>query len=188
MVNIDWSKANRHKRGDGHIQLRKTVDGKHYYKDEHVYVWELYNGEKPKGYNIHHIDENPSNNDISNLELLSFSGHKRRHSGHILKDGAWWKPCGMCGVLKEEQKDFYLTTAKGQSKYFSICKQCDRERSTEYRNNMIANDLELFVARRKNNNGKYYSKNKDNPNYLARKKATQIRYLEKKKRLLNSGE
>jgi hypothetical protein len=34
----------------------------------HRYVWIKYNGEIPKGYSVHHIDENKENNDIMNLK------------------------------------------------------------------------------------------------------------------------
>lgn len=46
----------------------------------HVYVWETENGKKaPKGYDVHHIDEDKSNNDISNLVLLSRKEHRATH-------------------------------------------------------------------------------------------------------------
>lgn len=46
----------------------------------HRYVWEFYNGEIPEGYQIHHIDKDKSNNDISNLELIPVSEHAKLHS------------------------------------------------------------------------------------------------------------
>ena len=46
----------------------------------HRYVWEYYNGEIPKGYHIHHIDRDKSNNDISNLQLIAESEHCKLHS------------------------------------------------------------------------------------------------------------
>lgn len=45
----------------------------------HNYVWELNNGKIPKGYEIHHIDLNKTNNDISNLMLLTPSEHSKLH-------------------------------------------------------------------------------------------------------------
>lgn len=45
----------------------------------HVYVWISHNGEIPKGYHVHHKDENKANNDISNLELLSTKDHLSLH-------------------------------------------------------------------------------------------------------------
>ncbi|MFT0800363.1 HNH endonuclease signature motif containing protein [Bacillus swezeyi] len=46
----------------------------------HRYVWEYYNGEIPKGYHVHHIDHDKSNNDISNLTILKASDHTSLHS------------------------------------------------------------------------------------------------------------
>lgn len=46
----------------------------------HRYVWEFYNGQIPKGYDVHHKDHNVDNNDISNLELLSRAEHAKRHA------------------------------------------------------------------------------------------------------------
>lgn len=46
----------------------------------HRYVWEFYNGKIPVGYEVHHIDHNVDNNDISNLKLLTRAEHQRIHS------------------------------------------------------------------------------------------------------------
>ena len=46
----------------------------------HQYVWIKHNGEIPKGYHIHHLDGDVSNNDISNLALMSPSAHSSHHA------------------------------------------------------------------------------------------------------------
>lgn len=46
------------------------------------YVWEFYNGEISKGYHVHHIDGDKSNNKIENLECIIGSSHL---SGHMNK-------------------------------------------------------------------------------------------------------
>lgn len=45
----------------------------------HHYVWEKYKGKRRKGYHIHHIDGNTSNNAIDNLEELSVKEHMQEH-------------------------------------------------------------------------------------------------------------
>lgn len=45
----------------------------------HRYVWLCEKGAIPKGYEVHHIDHDKGNNDISNLELLTNSEHKKKH-------------------------------------------------------------------------------------------------------------
>ena len=53
------------------------------HKRLHVYVWEYYNGKVPKGYQVHHIDHDKSNNDINNLKLLSAGEHSKLHSSEL---------------------------------------------------------------------------------------------------------
>lgn len=48
----------------------------------HRDVWEFHNGPIPEGHEVHHIDEDTSNNDISNLECLPAAQHRSmEHSG-----------------------------------------------------------------------------------------------------------
>jgi len=53
---------------------------------EHVMVWESVHGKVPDKHQVHHIDHDKLNNDISNLELLDWLTHKRKHSGCELRD------------------------------------------------------------------------------------------------------
>lgn len=46
----------------------------------HRAVWEYHNGAIPKGYHVHHKDEDRSNNDIENLALVQGAVHL---SGHM---------------------------------------------------------------------------------------------------------
>jgi len=63
----------------------------------HIYVWEKENGSKPKGYQIHHIDNNKKNYLLENLQLVTQSDHFRIHAGWVSEDGEWTKkPCSTC--------------------------------------------------------------------------------------------
>jgi len=44
----------------------------------HRYVWIKNNGEIPKGYDIHHINHDKSDNRISNLEMYTKSEHSKK--------------------------------------------------------------------------------------------------------------
>lgn len=45
----------------------------------HRDIWKHFNGEIPKGYDIHHIDEDRHNNKIDNLVLVAKDQHTRLH-------------------------------------------------------------------------------------------------------------
>lgn len=53
----------------------------------HRDVWVFYNGPIPEGHQIHHVDENTANNDISNLECLSFKHHRAEHHDQYVERG-----------------------------------------------------------------------------------------------------
>ena len=57
----------------------------------HRYVWEHYNGKIPEGCEIHHKDLNRNNNDISNLECLSKSEHKKLHADLLTDEQREWR-------------------------------------------------------------------------------------------------
>ena len=53
----------------------------------HRAVWTDAYGSIPDGHHIHHIDGNPLNNDISNLDCVSRSDHLREHSRQLVAEG-----------------------------------------------------------------------------------------------------
>lgn len=61
----------------GYFLSSKLIGGKR--KRLHVYIWEKYNGEVPRGYAVHHIDENKMNNELSNLTVITSSEHSEIH-------------------------------------------------------------------------------------------------------------
>lgn len=73
--------------------------------NEHRYIWEKANGPIPDGYEVHHKDEDKTNNDISNLECIPISKHRSLHSARpqiwrTLPDGTEQKRCSLCGEFK----------------------------------------------------------------------------------------
>ena len=117
------------------------VDGK--IRQEHRLVWEAAHGPIPDGYEIHHIDGNGHNNDLSNLQLLTRSEHASLHA-----------------KLREEGKDVVDTTDPEVIQHRSVTKRyCDthkerrRVKNAEYR----ATHKEQEAARKK----KYYDAHRD---------------------------
>lgn len=86
----------------------------------HVLVWEAANGPKPPGHEIHHRDENKSNWQLDNLQLLTHIEHQRLHAGWVKAGDEWIaKPCTTCGVVKPLSK-FYPRARTPSAK----CKPC----------------------------------------------------------------
>ena len=56
-------------RKTGYRKIGITINGKFYYYKEHRIVWEMFNGEIPKGLQIDHINGDGSDNRIENLRL-----------------------------------------------------------------------------------------------------------------------
>ncbi|MFA6038443.1 MAG: HNH endonuclease signature motif containing protein [Legionellales bacterium] len=78
-MNIDWDNANNYIDKDGYWTLYVFIDNKKYTKKVHRYIYELHNGIIPKGYDIHHIDGNKRNNNISNLQCIKHNEHFKLH-------------------------------------------------------------------------------------------------------------
>ena len=62
----------------GYFLSGAPINGKR--KRLHVYIWEKENGPVPNGFNVHHVDEDKMNNDISNLKLLSLNNQQQKQS------------------------------------------------------------------------------------------------------------
>lgn len=117
----------------GYLRYRK--DDKKRLRMEHCLVWEEHFGEIPEGMQIHHIDGNKQNNNISNLQLVTPTEHKRIHEGCLLKDGIWYKKCSQCGEYKAITKDnWYYSRGYVTGK---ICKPCYVRKVVEERRQRV---------------------------------------------------
>lgn len=129
-LNPTW-KGGRKVRKDGYI-LVWTPHGE---KLEHRLVMEQKLGRPllPSEV-VHHIDENPSNNDPSNLELLaSQSDHALLHGeeirNRIYANGV--KACTECKEIKP-LTEYYKVSSRPNS-YQSWCKKCKNRKDWERR-------------------------------------------------------
>ncbi len=109
---------------------KRKPGGKYYVhtaddKFEHVAVWEKANGPVPKGFVVHHKDEDVRNNALSNLECMTRQHHLRIHAGWELRDGVWFRPCHKCAT-KKPLTEFYPNRRAGT--YQSGCKACTPKR------------------------------------------------------------
>lgn len=55
----------------GHLHVALYKNGKRKYHYVHVIEWAAFNGPIPPGMQVNHIDENPKNNNLSNLNLMT---------------------------------------------------------------------------------------------------------------------
>ena len=105
----------------GYLRVFDKVQGRQ--RMWHVLVWEQNNGPVPAGYQIHHVDYDKLNNDISNLQLVDPVVHKRIHSGCELRDGIWWKPCKVCHEFKPIGPTDWYFSKEGWPLY-GRCRPC----------------------------------------------------------------
>lgn len=77
------------------------------HKSLHRFVWEENNGVIPKGYEIHHIDFNKSNNHISNLIMLSKKEHLEIHSKSLTAEQRQFRRNNMNNVARPKAIEWH---------------------------------------------------------------------------------
>ena len=110
----------------------------------HTEVWETFNGKKPKGFHIHHKDNNPWNNKIENLELVEAKRHLSEHiKKRINEDKEWFSEFHKKGIEaakqwhsspegKEWHSELGKLSWKGREYKILICQQCGKEYETRH--------------------------------------------------------
>jgi len=93
----------------GYYLSSKCIDGRR--RHLHRYVWELYNGPVPGGYEVHHKDENKDNNDIGNLEPLPKNRHTKHHMVKIMAE------------QYKERRERFIETAHPEAKKWHRSKE-----------------------------------------------------------------
>ena len=77
----------------------------------HQFIWRYCVGEIPKGYDIHHKDLNPNNNDISNFQMLTKSEHIRLHKTIEIERPQEFtcKICGKKFLAVKAEKNYFCS-------------------------------------------------------------------------------
>lgn len=71
----------------GGYLLVNSTNKKYKHKGVHQYIWMIANqADIPEGYDVHHIDGNPLNNSIYNLELVEHTLHMVEHKQNISEE------------------------------------------------------------------------------------------------------
>lgn len=111
----------------------------------HVAVWEYFNNQTvEKGYCIHHIDSDKTNNDLSNLQCVSFKEHRRIHDSLLteeerknkykkfIENGVKAAADKCRGIpISEEQKRKISQTFKNKPDIEHICEYCGKKFTTK---------------------------------------------------------
>jgi len=115
----------------------------------HVLVWERVYGRKPPKHDIHHKDFDKSNYQLENLELLTWSDHRRVHAGWVKENNQWVKkPCTRCHQILPLDSFYPRRTANTPS---ALCKPCSNTAS------ILKNRSPEYKDRRKRYNQKWYA-------------------------------
>lgn len=96
----------------------------------HRAVWEFYNGKIPKGYHIHHKDENKKNNQIENLECLTKHDHNSLHKKEQAAKGLLYSQSEkgriegrLRGLRSVAEGTLFFTTEEGRSVSSEVMKK-----------------------------------------------------------------
>ncbi|MBR0289662.1 MAG: HNH endonuclease [Selenomonadaceae bacterium] len=84
-------------------EIYRKNKGGHYTRPASIHrdVWSYYHGEIPKEHDIHHVDEDKNNNDVSNLQCLSKSQHRSVHNKNLTPVEY---TCQFCGKIFTSNK------------------------------------------------------------------------------------
>lgn len=126
-----------------------------YYRDSdwnllHRCVWEYYNCKIPEGYEIHHIDLNKSNNDISNLQLLTIAEHKKLHADLLTSEQRNWRRDNMNKVARPQAIKWHKSEVG--SEWHSKHIQEQRERGAFKRELVCTYCGKSFIGEKKGEN------------------------------------
>ena len=119
---IEWGGKRWHRYGGGYYERTdKSVKPKRTLR-LHRAVWEHHNGEIPRGWHVHHDNEDKGDNRAANLRCMPGGDHTHTHSVFKRDRSAWRKPepftavCGACGAP--------LTRRVRQAEY--TCTRCQQ--------------------------------------------------------------
>ena len=93
------------------------------HKSLHRFVWEENNGVIPKGYEIHHIDFDKSNNHISNLMLVDKKTHLEIHSKSLTDEQRQFRRNNMNNVVRPKAIEWHKSD-KGREWHKKHYQEC----------------------------------------------------------------
>lgn len=127
-----WRKQDK-RDGRWYRYWREKGSRKIHHQLESRWVWEITKGSIPKGFDIHHADHNPENNELSNLRCIPSNEHdvyhqRIREDHRITDDGIEERRCQRCGNYKPISE--YSKRTAGT--YQGYCKSCQLKYQREW--------------------------------------------------------
>lgn len=101
----------------GYLVVALVLNKKPYYKKVHRLVYKYFKNDFNKNLTINHIDHNKTNNNISNLELMTFSENRKEYINNVLKKNTSSK---QIGVSYHKQIDKWTTKVNHKGKRLSV--------------------------------------------------------------------
>jgi len=126
-----------HKKFNGEI-YRKDSNG-HFHKSTFIHrvIWSYNYGEIPQGdYVIHHINENKSDNNIENLQLLTRNEHRKKHTETLEAQEYICQNCGVKFLAKQTTAKFCSAKCSNDYHYHNdkrICSICGKTFSATHK-------------------------------------------------------
>jgi len=119
-----------------------AINGKWIHRRLHDVLWEMANGPIPKGFHVHHVDENSSHNVLENLGCLSPNEHSIWHGIHMSEErrqasrehAAEIRDLAKAWHSSPEGRAWHSLNGKrgweNRIYVIKICKHCNKEFST----------------------------------------------------------
>lgn len=126
-------------------------------KRMHIFVWEYYNGAIPKGYEVHHKDFDKSNNDISNLELLTVAQHRKLHADVLTEEDREWRRNNLNENARPKASEWHKSE-KGKTWHSEHIKQ-QREKGLFKRELTCTNCGKVYIGKLASVNGNSFCSN-----------------------------
>ena len=122
---------------DNHGYLRFGAGGKNYYI--HRIIYEAFNGLIKDGFVIDHIDSNPHNNNLSNLQAISQSDNTRKERQGLV--GQLERGQYIHLIQRRMKKCFFFQSMNAAGKHFGICPPSIRK---------VAENITKYAVSKKN--------------------------------------
>lgn len=120
--------SNYHRKNDGRVTSHYTTSDKHRTSKSYprIIIENQFNIKLDKNEVVHHKDEDPSNNSIDNLEIITRSEHGRLHNPPKYHDMI--VTCDVCGCdfiwTAIQQSQYYRDLNRGKNRIKTCSRSC----------------------------------------------------------------